>query len=43
MSQRSFGAVVDSMDKLPVARGAWLQIDAVAELLRLDTAQSDDG
>jgi hypothetical protein len=27
---------VDHMDELPVARGAWLQIDAAAELLRLD-------
>ena len=39
MSPRPPGAVVDSMDELPVARGAWLQIDAAAELLQLDAAQ----
>jgi hypothetical protein len=31
-------AVVDRMDELPVARGAWIPIDAAADLLRLDAA-----
>ena len=39
MSARRFDAVVIGMDELPVARGAWLPIDAAAELLRLDAAE----
>lgn len=39
MRQRPPRAVVDCMDDLPVARGAWLQIDAAPELLRLNVAQ----
>src|SRR5688572_28473674 len=39
MRQRPPRAVVDCMDDLPVARGAWLQLDAAAELLRLDAAR----
>ena len=30
--------MADRMDDLPVARGAWLPIDAAAELFRLDAA-----
>ena len=38
MKTPSSNAVGDYMDKLPVARGAWLPIDAAAQLLQLDAA-----
>ena len=39
MKREPRNAVADRMDELPIARGAWLQIDAAAELLRLDANQ----
>ena len=38
MRRKTRHAVAVRMDELPVARGAWLPIDAAAELLRLDAA-----
>lgn len=38
MKTPSSHAVGHDMDDLPVARGAWLPIDAAAELLQLDAA-----
>ena len=39
MGTRASGAVEEVVDDLPIARGAWLPIDAAAELLDLDVAQ----